>query len=143
MITAIDTNVLLDVLAPDPQYFERSAQAIEEAAQAGSLVVCDLVYPELCVHFLHRTDCDQFLQENDIRVEALSHEASFLASRLWKTYRQEGGKRTRILIDFLVGAHAQIQASQLLTRDRGFYKQIFRSLPLVDPANPSHARRIS
>jgi len=141
MITAIDTNVLFDVLAPDPLYFEPSIQAIEEAAQAGSLVVCDLVYAELCVHFQHRAECDQFLHENDIRVEALTREASFLASRLWRTYRQEGGKRTRILTDFLVGAHAQIQASQLLSRDRGFYKEIFRSLSLIDPSNPGRDRR--
>ena len=136
MITAIDTNVLLDILAPDPEYFERSVQALEEAANAGSLVVCDLVYAELCVHFQRQTDCDEFLQQNDIRVEALTREASFLASRLWRTYRQEGGKRTRILTDFLVGAHAQVQASQLLTRDRGYYREVFRSLALVDPANP-------
>jgi hypothetical protein len=143
MITAIDTNVLLDILAPDPEFFERSVRALEEAAQAGSLVVCDLVYAELCVHFLRPTDCDQFLDQNDIRVEPLTREASFLASRLWRTYRQEGGKRTRILTDFLVGAHAQVQASQLLTRDRGFYKEIFRSLLLVDPANPSRGPRTS
>ena len=136
MITAIDTNALLDILVPDPEYFERSLQALEEAANAGSLVVCDLVYAELCVHFQHQTDCDQFLRQNDIRVEALTREASFLASRLWRTYRQEGGKRTRILTDFLVGAHAQVQASQLLTRDRGFYREIFRSLALVDPVSP-------
>jgi hypothetical protein len=138
MITAIDTNVLLDILAPDPHYFERSIQALEEAANAGSLVICDLVYAELCVHFQRQLDCDQFLKQNDIRVEALTREASFLASRLWRAYRGAGGKRTRILTDFLVGAHAQVQASQLLTRDRGFYKESFRSLALVDPANPSH-----
>jgi hypothetical protein len=141
MITAIDTNVLFDVLAPDPQFFGPSIQAIEDAANAGSLVVCDLVYAELCVHFLSHSDCDQFLQQNDIRVEPLSREASFLASRLWRTYRQKGGKRARILTDFLVGAHAQVQASQLLTRDRGFYKEIFRSLALVDPSKPSRGRR--
>jgi hypothetical protein len=139
MITAIDTNVLLDILVPDPGYFERSLQALEEAANAGSLVICDLVYAELCVHFQRQTDCDQFLQQNDIRVEALTREASFLASRLWRTYREEGGKRTRILTDFLVGAHAQVQASRLLTRDRGFYRGVFRSLALVDPATPRRA----
>lgn len=99
-------------------------------------MACDLVYAELCVHFQRQTDCDDFLLQNDIRVEALTREASFLASRLWRTYRQEGGKRTRILTDFLVGAHAQVQASQLLTRDRGYYREVFRSLALVDPANP-------
>lgn len=141
MITAIDTNVLLDVPAPNPEYFDRSVQVLEEAAKAGSLVVCDPVYAELCVHFQHQGECDRFLQENDIRVEPLTREASALASRLWRTYRQGGGKRSRILTDFLVGAHAQIQASQLLSRDRGFYKGIFRSLPQVDPANPSRGRR--
>lgn len=141
MITAIDTNVLLDVLAPYPEYFDRSVQALEEAAHAGSLVVCDPVYAELCVHFQRQADCDQFLEENDIRVESLTREASFLACRLWRTYRQEGGKRSRILTDFLVGAHAQIQASQLLSRDRGFYKESFRSLPLIDPANPHRSQQ--
>lgn len=136
MITAIDTNVLLDILAADPEYFERSFQALEEVVIAGSLVICDLVYAELCVHFQRQNECDQFLRENDIRVEALTREASFLASRLWRAYRQEGGKRTRILTDFLVGAHAQVQASQLLTRDRGFYREAFRSLTLFDPAKP-------
>jgi hypothetical protein len=141
MITAIDTNVLLDILAPDPEYFERSVQTLEEAAQAGSLVVCDLVYAELCVHFQHQAECDQFLQQSDIRVEPLTNEASFLASRLWRSYRKRGGKQTRILTDFLVGAHAQVQASQLFTRDRGFYRDMFRSLSLVDPTDPNRGPR--
>jgi hypothetical protein len=83
----------------------------------------------------HQSDCDRFLQENDIRVESLTREASFLASRLWRSYRQAGGKRARILSDFLVGAHAQQQASRLLTRDRSFYREIFRSLALIDPTS--------
>jgi predicted nucleic acid-binding protein len=143
MITAIDSNVLFDILAPDPEYFALSSQAVEDAANAGSLVICDLVYAELCVHFQRQGDCDRFLQENDIRVDALTREASFLASRLWRRYRREGGKRTRILSDFLVGAHAQIQASRLVTRDRGFYRDIFQSLTMVDPASPGRGRRFA
>jgi predicted nucleic acid-binding protein len=136
MITAVDTNVLLDILSADPEFMEASIQALQEAAQAGSLVICDLVYAELCVHFQRQTECDQFLQENEIRVENLSREASFLASQLWRKYRRQSGKRSRILTDFLVGAHAQVQTSRLLSRDRGFYKPIFPSLALVDPSNP-------
>ena len=68
MITAIDTNVLLDVLAPNPEYFDRSVQALEEAARAGSMVVCDPVYAEASVHFQRQADCDQFLEENDIQI---------------------------------------------------------------------------
>ena len=133
MITALDTNILLDILAPDPDFFDASARALEKAAGAGGLVVCDLVYAELSVHFDKQTECDNFLEEIEIRVEPLAREASFLAGRAWRTYRQQGGKRTRILPDFLIGAHAQVQASCLLTRDRGFYRKSFPSLEVIEP----------
>jgi predicted nucleic acid-binding protein len=133
MITAIDTNVLLDILIPDQRFLAQSSRGVQDAATEGSLVISDPVYAELCVHFDKQSECDEFLEDNDIRTEALSRPASFLASRAWRTYRQQGGKRTRILADFLIGAHAQLHASRLLTRDRGFYRSMFPSLRLVDP----------
>jgi hypothetical protein len=42
MITAIDTNILLDILVPNEKFYEASATAIEDAASSGSLVICDL-----------------------------------------------------------------------------------------------------
>ncbi len=136
MITALDTNVLLDILAPDRDFFDASLRAIEEASGAGSLVVCDLVYSELSVHFPSQAECDEFLEQNEIRVEPLTRKASFLAGRIWRAYRRQGGKRTRILADFLIGAHAQLQASRLLTRDRGFYRKMYPTLTLMEPSGP-------
>ncbi len=102
MITAIDTNVLLDILLPNDEFYDASAEAVEDSAGGGSLVICDIVYAELCAHFDHRRECDTFLESSEIRVQPLTREAQFLASRAWRTYRQEGGKRSRILPDFLV-----------------------------------------
>jgi predicted nucleic acid-binding protein len=133
MISAIDTNILLDILVPNEEYYEVSADALEESATAGSLVICDMVYAELCIHFRIQHECDAFLESNEIRVQALAREAHFLASRAWRTYREQGGKRTRILADFLIGAHAQKQATRLLSRDRGFYHKLFPSLNILDP----------
>jgi predicted nucleic acid-binding protein len=133
MITAIDTNILLDILVPNEQFYQASADALQKSA-AGSLVICDIVYAELCVHFPSRHECDEFLDSNEIRVQALTREAHFLASRAWRKYREQGGKRTRILADSLIGAHALKQATRLLSRDRGFYRQLFPSLDLCDPA---------
>jgi predicted nucleic acid-binding protein len=134
MITAIDTNVLLDVLLPNPDFCDAAMESLQASATAGSLVVCDLVYSELCVHFSTQEECDDFLAANEIRVEPLSRAAHFAASRAWREYRRQGGPRVRILADFLVGAHAQLQASRLLSRDRGFYRKLFPSLDLVDPS---------
>jgi predicted nucleic acid-binding protein len=134
MITALDTNVLLDILRPNELFYESSARAIEDAANDGSLVISDIVYAELCIHFENQRDCDAFLESNEIRVEPLTREAHFAASRAWRAYRKQGGKRTRILADFLVGAHAQKQATRLLSRDRGFYRSLFPSVDLLDPS---------
>ena len=133
MITAVDTNVLLDILVPNEEFYERSADALQESATAGSLVICDTVYAELSIHFERQQECDAFLESSEIRVQALTREAHFLASRVWRIYRQQGGKRVRILADFLIGAHAQEQATRLLSRDRGFYQRLFPSLRLYDP----------
>jgi predicted nucleic acid-binding protein len=134
MITAIDANVLLDILAPNQKFYEASVQALENAASDGALVVCDLVYAELCIHFITLAESDRFLHGNEIRVEALNREAHFLASRVWRAYRKQGGQRARILADFLIGAHAQVQASRLMSRDRGFYGKLFSKLSLIDPS---------
>jgi len=135
MITAVDTNVLIDLLLPNEAFVRRSTLAVEQAAAEGSLVICDLVYAELCGAFASQRECDAFIDDLEIRIEPLSRAASFLASRTWRSYRAHGGKRTRILADFLIGAHAQEQTSRLLSRDRGFYREMFPSLTLLDPAS--------
>jgi hypothetical protein len=143
MITAVDTNVLLDILVPNENFFEASAAALQDSAAEGSLVISDIVYAELCIHFEKQSECDAFLESNLIRVQALAREAHFMASRAWRTYRRQGGKRTRILADFLIGAHAQKQAGRLLSRDRGFYRKLFPALNLLDPsvgATAAHPR---
>jgi len=133
MITAIDTNILLDILLPNERLYGSSAAALEDSATTGALVICDMVYGELCIHFETQRDCDTFLESNDIHVQPLNRRACFLAGRAWRTYRRQGGKRNRILPDFLIAAHASEQAHRLLSRDRGFYRELFPALKLYDP----------
>lgn len=134
MITAIDTNILFDILLPNKEFYETSGAALQDSADQGSLALSDIAYAELCSHFESQRGCDEFLDSNDIRVQALTRQAHFLASRAWRKYRQQGGQRTWILADFMIGAHAQTQATRLLSRDRGFYRAMFPSLEIYDPS---------
>jgi predicted nucleic acid-binding protein len=135
MITALDTNILLDILAGDERFQAASLHAVEQAASRGSLVICDLVYAELSLAFLSQKELDRFLDENSIEVQSLNRSALFQAGLAWKAYRRHGGPRARVLADFLIGAHADVQSSQLLSRDRGFYRKYFSSLPVLDPSS--------
>jgi predicted nucleic acid-binding protein len=134
MITAIETNILLDVLIPNETFADASLAAVEEASNQGALVICDMVYAELCIHFASQRECDHFVEENEILVEPLSRAALFHAGRIWREYRTKGGKRARILTDFFVASHAQVQADCLLSRDRGFYRDLFPALKVMDPS---------
>ena len=62
-----------------------------------------------------------------------------MASRAWRRYRQQGGKKGRILPDFIVGSHAKAQANRLISRDRGFYRSSFPDLTVWDPSADSSA----
>ena len=135
MISAIGTNVLLDILIPNEAFADAATSIIEDAANQGSLVVCDIVYAEICIQFPTRRECDHFFDSNEIRIESPDRAAHFLASRIWREYRSQGGKRNRILPDFLIGAHAQTQANRPISRDRGFYLILFPKLAIIDPAN--------
>jgi len=60
-------------------------------------------------------------------------EVAFSAGETWNVYRNSGGKRDRIITDFLIGAHALLKADRLLTRDRGFYRDYFKRLVILNP----------
>ncbi len=47
--------------------------------------------------------------------------------------RKRGGQRAMFLPDFLIGAHALLESTGLLTRDERRYRQAFPGLQLILP----------
>ena len=128
MITAVDTNVLLDVFLADAQHGPRSAQWLRSAYDSGAILVCDVVYAELVPAFGDRAALDDVLRAIGGEPSPIDTDIAFEAGVRWRRYRRAGGPRNRILTDFLIGAHAVAKADAFLSRDRGFYASYFPEL---------------
>ena len=135
MITAVDSNVLLDVLGPDPTFGPPSAHALRTVLREGQLLACEVVWAEVAGAFASAAAAESALTLLDLEFSALTLEAALEAGLAWKAFRKQGGQRTRVAADFLIGAHALCQADRLLTRDRGFYRSCFKRLKIVDPTS--------
>ena len=133
MITAVDSNVLLDILGPDPTFGPASAITLRTAMRQGQLIACEAVWAEVVHSFASAHAAQDALKLLNIEFSPLTCEAALAAGIAWKTYRAAGGPRTRVVADFLIGAHALLQAERLLTRDRGFYRSCFKHLEILDP----------
>ena len=134
MITAVDSNVLLDVFGAVPAFGPASASALHTARLEGRLVACDVVWAEVAGWFTSKEAAQRAFHVINVEFSPLSLEAAHEAGNCWKSYREKGGTRTRVIADFLIGAHALHQADRLLSRDRGFYRSYFKRLSIMDPS---------
>jgi predicted nucleic acid-binding protein len=155
MITALDTNVLFDILIPAAADATESKARLDEAYQEGGLVIGEMVYSELASLFPSHAELGQFLRDTAIRIQPSSTESLWLGGQRWRQYclRRPSGlvcshcgntetircnrcgqaisARQHVLADFIIGAHALAHADRLLTRDRGYYATYFPELQLV------------
>ena len=134
MITAVDTSVLIDVFRNDPTFGISSAQALRQCMKEGRIVLCEVVWAELTAVFPSRREIEEALKVLTIEFLPMEQKAASLAGEMWRQYRSRSGNRTRVISDFLIAAHAQQQCDRLLTRDRGFCRDYFKKLRVIDPS---------
>jgi predicted nucleic acid-binding protein len=129
----VDSNVILDVLTEDDDWFDWSARRLEECAARARLCINPLIYSEVSVGFERIEEVDEVLSPSDFSRLPLPWEAAFLAGKAFVDYRRAKGTRRSPLPDFFIGAHAAIADIPLLTRDARRYKTYFPRVELICP----------
>jgi predicted nucleic acid-binding protein len=133
VITALDTSVLLDIFFDDPQFGQASADALRQCLREGALQVCPVVWAEVRAAFDDEPTFRQTLATLGVGYGEFAAETASHGGQIWQAYRRAGGKRERIMADFLIGAHALRQCDRLLSRDAGFFRGHFSGLTVLVP----------
>lgn len=137
MRTAIDTNVISAIWSREPSA-EWATEQLGEARVEGALLVSPFVFVELLAYpgsteaftrgFLEATGIgiDTKIEE---RVWSVTGQRYALYAARRRRATGEGPRR--LLADFLIGAHALVQAERLLTLDPSRFRQDFPELRLL------------
>lgn len=128
----VDSNVVLDLLVEQSDWFEWSSAALQKASDSGRLVINPIIYAEVSVGYESIELTEEALPPIFDR-EPISYEAAFLAGKVYAKYRRRGGTKSSPLPDFFIGAHAAVAGYRLLTRDTKRYSTYFPRLELIAP----------
>jgi len=129
----VDSNVILDIVAPLGDWKTWSMNALERAIDSGAVYINPMVYAEISAGYEKASDVDAVLDELALGLEDLPWSAAFLAGRAYQSYRKRGGDRRSPLPDFFIGAHAAVRRYTVLTRDARRYRTYFPSVELICP----------
>ena len=130
---AVDSSVLLDVLGGDPRFADASTACLGDALGLGEVVICDAVVAEVQTMLATRETAMDTLAGMGLRYLATTEVAAVRAGHMQRRFRDRGGRRDRVVADFIIGAHALMQCSALITRDHGFFRDYFKGLKLIVP----------
>jgi predicted nucleic acid-binding protein len=134
MISALDSNVLIDLLGPPTKFTEPSVGALDLALRQGALIISPIVVVETADYFISPEVMRETFDAMHLELHAFDWFDLCRAGQAYVAYcRRSREPKKRMLADFLVGAHALTHADALLTRDRGYYRTYFPKLVLIEP----------
>jgi predicted nucleic acid-binding protein len=129
----VDSNVILDIVTEDKNWFSWSSETLAKCTDNHRLVINPIIYAEVSVGFERIEDLEEILPVSFYRRDSLPWEAAYLAGKCFLKYRKKGGEGRSPLPDFYIGSHAAVIGMTLLTRDPSRYRTYFPNLDLIAP----------
>ena len=136
MRTAIDTNVISAIWAGEPSVPSLLAK-LDGARSEGALVISPFVFAELQAYpNVTEEFVRGFFPAAGVRIDLQIMERVWIetgpryAHYAARRRKETGEGPRRLLTDFLIGAHALVQADRLLTLDLRMYQRNFPELRL-------------
>jgi predicted nucleic acid-binding protein len=137
-VIAIDSSVLIDLIGEDARA-EAAEEAVRNALSHGPVVACDVVIGEVVAGLGSGSLLLDALDESGIGFVPLELRAAVRAGEMQRRYKErwrtgkEPSPVQRSVPDFLIGAHALMQCTGLITRDAGFFRDYFKGLKVIVP----------
>jgi hypothetical protein len=137
-VIAIDSSVLIDLIGGDARALA-AEETVRAALNHGPVVACDVVIGEVVAGLGQGSILLDALDESGISFVPLELRAAVRAGEMQRRYKERvrGGKEQdtlpRSVPDFLIGAHALLQCTGLITRDAGFFRDYFKGLKVIVP----------
>ena len=134
--------MLIDLLG-DGERADAAEDSLRQALARGPVVVCDVVVSEVVSGLAKFGNGGgallSALEEAGIAYDAVESRAAVRAGEMQRRYkaRRRGAGLPavgeRMVPDFLIGAHALLQCTALITRDAGFFRDYFKGLKVIAP----------
>ena len=82
MISAVDTNILFDILIPGEPHSESSKRLLDQHLASGRLILCETVFAELAARFPSEQELKLFLADTGMKLVP-SNEKSSIFQYTW------------------------------------------------------------
>lgn len=132
MIVAVDSSALIAIFK-DERNGGQWLDFLLSLRAENQLAACDVVWSEVAPLFGSLETLASKMSAIGIAFSPLDEAAAFAAGGLFAGYRGRGGRRGRVIADFMVAAHALQQGGQLATADTDFMREHFPRLKILQP----------
>ena len=130
MRTALDSSILIQLYRKQAGW-ELWRDKLQAASAEGQLLISPVAFAEYSVAYPSSDSALADLDRLNVVYDVISPDSAYLAGQIFLRYRREGGRRLHLLPDFLIAAHATMQAERLAAIDRGYLRRYFPDLELL------------